>query len=144
VKKVGEDIDALRLNTAVSAMMILANHLNGLPQVPREAAEKLVLCLAPFAPHLGEELWQRLGHEPSVAEAPWPSFDPALCVDDTVEIGVQVNGKVRGRVTLGLTASEEEARGAGLGDSNVAKFVEGKQVAKVIYVPGKILNFIVR
>ena len=144
VKKVGEDIDALRLNTAVSAMMILANHLNGLAQVPREAAEKLVLCLAPFAPHLGEELWQRLGHEPSVADAPWPSFDPALCVDDTVEIGVQVNGKVRGRVTLGLTASEEEARGAGLGDSNVAKFVEGKQLAKVIYVPGKILNFIVR
>ncbi len=144
VKKVGEDIDALRLNTAVSAMMILTNHLNGLPQVPREAAEKLTLCLAPFAPHLGEELWQRLGHEPSVAVAPWPSFDPALCVDDTVEIGVQVNGKVRGRVTLGLTASEEEAKGAGLADSNVAKFVEGKQLTKVIYVPGKILNFIVR
>jgi leucyl-tRNA synthetase len=144
VKKVGEDIEALRLNTAVSAMMILTNHLHGLARVPREAAEKLTLCLAPFAPHLGEELWQRLGHEPSVAVAPWPSFDPALCVDDTVEIGVQVNGKVRGRVTLGLTASEEEARTAGLADSNVAKFVEGKPLTKVIYVPGKILNFIVR
>jgi leucyl-tRNA synthetase len=144
VKKVGEDIDALRVNTAVSAMMILANHLNGLAQVPREAAEKLVLCLAPFAPHLAEELWQRLGHEPSVAVAPWPSFDPALCVDDAQEIGVQVNGKVRGRVTLALTASEDEAKQAGLADPNVLKFVEGKSLAKVIYVPGKILNFIVR
>jgi len=144
VKKVGEDIDALRLNTAVSAMMILVNHLTGLAKPPREAVEKLVLCVAPFAPHLAEELWERLGHQPSVANAPWPSFDPSLCVESTVEIGVQVNGKVRGRVTLAVEASEDEARAAALGDPNVAKFIEGKTLAKVIYVPGKILNFIVR
>jgi leucyl-tRNA synthetase len=144
VKKVGEDIDALRLNTAVSAMMILTNHLTSLPAVPREGLEKLVLCLAPFAPHLAEELWERLGYPPPIASAGWPSFDPALCIDNAQEIGVQVNGKVRGRVTLPLDASEDFARETGLADPNVAKFIEGKTLSKLIYVPGKILNFIVR
>jgi leucyl-tRNA synthetase len=143
VKKVGEDIDALRLNTAVSAMMILANHLNGLEQPPRAAVEKLVLCLSPFAPHLAEELWETLGHAPSVSDAPFPSFDLALCIDETVEIGVQVNGKVRGSAKLARDATEADARRIGLEDPNVAKFVEGKTIKKVIYVPGKILNFIV-
>jgi leucyl-tRNA synthetase len=124
-------------------MMIFANHLAKLDKPPRGAVEKLTLCLAPFAPHLAEELWSRLGHEPSVAEAPWPSFDPALCEDDAREIGVQVNGKVRGRVMLPVNASEEAAREAGLADPNVAKFIEGKTLRKVVYVPGKILNFIV-
>ncbi len=78
-KKVGDDIEGLRLNTAVSAMMKLVNHLNGLERPPREAVEKLVLCLSPFAPHLAEELWESRGHPPSVANAPWPSYDPALC-----------------------------------------------------------------
>ena len=143
VKKVGDDIDALRFNTAVSSMMILTNHLSGLDKPPRGAVEKLTLCLAPFAPHLGEELWERLGHAPSVATVPWPSFDPALCEDDEREIGVQVNGKVRGRAMLAVTATEDDARQAGLADPNVAKFVEGKTLRKVVYVPGKILNFIV-
>jgi len=144
VKKVGADVDALALNTAVSAMMILTNHLNGLENPPKVAVEKLVLCLAPFAPHLAEELWEKLGHPPSIADAPFPSFDEALCVDDVVEIAVQVNGKVRGRITLSRTAPEDEARRAGLSDAGIAKFTDGKQLSKVIYVPGKILNFIVK
>ncbi len=143
VKKVGEDIDALRMNTAISAMMILSNHLNGLDVTPRNALEKLVLCLSPFAPHLAEELWQQLGHEPSILDASWPAFDPKLCEDDVLELPVQVNGKVRGRVTLAKDASESSAREAALGDPNVAKFVAGKQVRKVIYVAGRILNLIV-
>jgi leucyl-tRNA synthetase len=144
VKKVSEDIDAFRMNTAVSTMMILANHLNGLAQPPRQAVEKLVLCVAPFAPHLAEELWEKLGHAPSVATAPWPTYDAALCIDDTVEIGVQVNGKVRGRVALPREATEEEASRIALEDPNVLKFTDGKKPTKVIYVPAKILNFIVR
>jgi len=143
VKKVGDDIVGLRLNTAVSTMMKLVNHLNALEQPPREAVEKLVLCLSPFAPHLAEELWERLGHAPSIAHAVWPSFDPALCVDDVVEIAVQVNGKVRGRAELARDASEEIAREAALADPNVAKFLDGKTIRKLVYVPAKILNFIV-
>jgi leucyl-tRNA synthetase len=143
LKKVGDDIDSLRLNTAVSQMMILSNHLNGFEHPPRAAVEILVLCLAPFAPHLGEELWEKLGHAPSVANVPWPSFDPALIVDDDIEIAVQVNGKVRGRARLSRTAPEADARAAALADENVTKFLDGKAEKKLIYVPGRVLNFIV-
>jgi leucyl-tRNA synthetase len=143
LKKVGDDIDSLRLNTAVSQMMILSNHLNGLERPPRAAVELLVLCLAPFAPHLGEELWEKLGHPPSIANVDWPSFDPALIVDDDIEIAVQVNGKVRGRARLSRTASEIEARAVALADENVSKFLLGKPEKKLIYVPGRVLNFIV-
>jgi leucyl-tRNA synthetase len=143
VKKVGDDVDQLHFNTAVSAMMILTNHLATLDKPPRVAVEKLALCLAPFAPHLAEELWARCGHPPTIFDVRWPSFDPALCVDNEREIGVQVNGKVRGRVMLAIDASEDEAHKAAIADPNVLKFVEGKTLRKIVYVPGKILNFIV-
>jgi leucyl-tRNA synthetase len=143
VKKVGDDIEALRFNTAVSQMMILSNHLNAFEHPPRDALELLVLCLSPFAPHLAEELWERLGHPASLAAHPWPTYDPALIVDDELEIGVQVNGKVRGRAKLSRTASEADARAAALSDENVRKFLEGKAEKKLIYVPGRVLNFIV-
>jgi leucyl-tRNA synthetase len=143
VKKVGEDVEALRFNTAVSAMMILTNHLIGLERVPKGAFEKLLLCLSPFAPHLAEELWSKLGHEPSIANAAFPSYDPALIRDDRVEIAVQVNGKVRGRIELAPDAPESAARQAALADENVQKFLAGKTERKFIYVPGRIANFIV-
>jgi leucyl-tRNA synthetase len=143
VKKVGDDVVAMRFNTAISAMMILVKHLGGLPAVPQEAAQTLALLVSPFAPHLGEELWQRLGHTQSLAYEPWPIYDPALVKDDVVEIGVQVNGKLRGVIKLGVTASQDEARAAALAEANVAAHVAGKNVKKVVYVPGKILNFIV-
>jgi leucyl-tRNA synthetase len=143
IKKVGEDIEALRFNTAISAMMILVNRLRELESVPREAAEAYALILSPFAPHLGEELWQRLGHGESLAHAPWPTFDPALVKDDTREIGVQVNGKVRGAVNLAVTASQDEAVAEARKDAKIHAFLEGKAIKKIIYVPGKILNFIV-
>ncbi len=143
VKKVGEDIESLRFNTAVSTMMILANRLASLPSVPRGALEKLLLVLAPFAPHLSEELWHELGHQELICTQPWPSFDPALCVDDVVEMGVQVNGKARGRVKLAKDASEETAKQEALKDENVARFVADKPLKKFVYVPGKIVNFIV-
>src|SRR5688572_20742584 len=138
VKKVGDDVDQLHFNTAVSAMMILTNHLATLDKPPRVAVEKLALCLAPFAPHLAEELWARCGHPPTIFDVRWPSFDPALCVDNEREIGVQVNGKVRGRVMLAIDASEDEAHRAAIADPNVLKFVEGKTLRKIVYVPGKI------
>jgi leucyl-tRNA synthetase len=143
IKKIGEDIDALRFNTAISTMMIWLNHLAGYDQPPREVIEALVLCVAPFAPHLAEELWERLGNEPSIANAAWPGYDPGLCVDDVVEMAVQVNGKMRGRITLRRDANADEAEQAALDDPNVRKFIGDKSVKKTIYVPGKILNVIV-
>jgi leucyl-tRNA synthetase len=143
IKKVAEDIDALRFNTAISTMMIFANHLAGYDEPAREAVEALVLCVSPFAPHLAEELWERLGHSPSVCTQPWPTFDPALCVDDTVEMGVQVNGKMRGRITLKKDADTAQALAAALDEPNIRKFIGDKPVKKTVYVPGKILNLIV-
>jgi leucyl-tRNA synthetase len=147
IKKVTLDIEGLRFNTAVSALMILVKHLGGLPVVPRAAARALALLVSPFAPHLGEELWQLLAPEESrpetVAFEPWPEFDPERCKDDVVEIGVQVNGKLRGVVLLALDADEAAARQAAMAEPNVKTHVEGKTLKKVVYVRGKILNFIV-
>jgi leucyl-tRNA synthetase len=144
VKKVGEDVEAFRFNTAVSALMILVNHFYELKGgVPRAAAETFALLLAPFAPHLAEELWERLGHPDSLASAPWPTFDPALVVDDVVEIGVQVNGKTRSRVNLRRDASEGDARAAIAADPALKPYLEGKAEKRFLYVPGKIINVVV-
>jgi leucyl-tRNA synthetase len=144
VKKVKGDIEGLHFNTVVSTLMIYSNHLSSLKAVPREAFEKLVLCLAPLAPHLAEELWHGLGHSSSVTEATWPEHDEALCVDDTVEVPLQVNGKVRGRVVLAKDATVAVARAAALADRGGASSLGGKQLVKVIYVPGRILNLVVK
>ncbi len=147
IQKVTHDIEALRFNTAVSAMMILVTHLGALKEVPYDAVRVFALILSPFAPHLGEEIWQRLGGasevKHSLAYEPWPEFDPALVKDDTVEIGVQVNGKLRGTITLAVDADEETARAAALAEDRVRAHVEGKTVKKFIYVKGKIVSFIV-
>jgi leucyl-tRNA synthetase len=143
IKKVSGDIEAMSFNTAISAMMVLVNHLASLAAPPREAMRALALLVSPFAPHLGEELWHLQGHDGSLAHEPWPTWDEALCVDDEVEMAVQVNGKVRGRVTLPRAASEEVARAAALAAEGVGAYTSGKQVKKFIYVPGKIINLVV-
>ncbi len=143
IAKVGGDIEGMRFNTAISAMMILVKHFLAMPAVPRPAAQTLLLLLAPFAPHLAEELWEQLGGTQSLACEPWPTFDPAELVDDEVEIGVQVNGKVRSTVLLPKDADEATARALALDDAKVKSHVDGKTVKKVIYVAGRILNFIV-
>ena len=142
-KKVTLDIEALAFNTAISALMVAVNHVAGLDAMPREAAETLVLLVSPFAPHVAEELWHRLGHPASLAHEPWPTWDEALCVDDVIELPVQVNGKVRGRVVLARAASESDARRAALAAEGVESHVAGKQVRKFVYVPGKIVNLVV-
>ncbi len=143
VQKVTQDIEAMRFNTAVSFMMILIKHLGAMKAVPREAARTFALLLSPFAPHLGEELWRTLGATATLAYEPWPAFDPALVKDDVVEIGVQVNGKLRGVIELAVDADEATARAAALADPKVAAMVDGKTLKKLVYVRGKILNFIV-
>ena len=143
-KKVTSDLETMRFNTALSAMMELTNHLVGLERTPRQAAETLALLVSPFAPHLGEEVWRKLGHPETLAYAPWPEFDEALCVDDTIEMGVQVNGKTRGSVTMARDADADTARAAASAVPAVAKYLEGKEVKKFIFVPARIINFVVR
>jgi leucyl-tRNA synthetase len=145
IKKVTHDIETLHFNTAISTMMILVRHLGSLKAVPFDAVRTLALLLSPFAPHLGEEIWERLGPTPSgtLAYEPWPEFDAALVKDDTVEIGVQVNGKLRGTITLAIDADEDTARQTALAEERVRAHVEGRTVKKFIYVKGKIASFIV-
>jgi leucyl-tRNA synthetase len=145
IKKVTHDIEALRFNTAVSAMMILVRHLGSLRGgVPVQAARALALILSPFAPHLSEEIWAGpLGNAASIAYEAWPEFDPALVRDESVEIGVQVNGKLRGTITIPVDADEEVAREAALSEQRVRAHLSGKDVKKFVYVKGKIANFIV-
>ncbi len=144
IRKVGEDIRLLRFNTAVSALMQYVNELYPLEAPPRDALETLALLVHPFAPHLAEELWERLGHAPSIQRVAWPSFDPALCVAAELEIPVQINGKVRGRVTVPADASEATLLEAARSNEGVAKHLEGKTVVKQQYVSGRILTLVVR
>ena len=147
VKKVGEDLEAMAFNTAISAMMVYVNEAEDFAKsggFPREYLEKFVLCLAPFAPHLGEELWQFLGHTDTLAYEPWPKFDPAALVEDEVEVPVQVLGKLRGRIRVPVAATPAEMEAAAKANADVAKFLEGKTIVKVIAVPKRMVNFVVR
>ncbi|NBO92112.1 MAG: leucine--tRNA ligase [Planctomycetia bacterium] len=144
IQKVTDDLDAMRFNTAIAAMMELTNHLTPLNVRPRSVLETLVLLLAPFAPHLAEELWQALGHSQSLAYEPWPVYDPALLVDTEVEVAVQIAGKIKARVMVqaGLDASALEATVMALPE--VVALLQGKTVKKVI-VParGGLVNIVV-
>ena len=145
MKKVTEDMEAMSFNTAISAMMVLTNHLQSLKEdVPREAAEKLALMVSPFAPHLGEECWSILGHKSSLAYESWVEYSEELCVDNTITMGVQVNGKVRGEITIPKDADQELAMSEALKQERVEIQLEGKDVKKVIFVPGRILNIVAK
>jgi leucyl-tRNA synthetase len=143
IKKVTDDIDAMRFNTAISTLMILINRLAELPEVPREVASTYALLMSPFAPHLAEELWERLGNTDTLAYVSWPTYDPALVVDDVVEIPVQINGKVKSRVMLRRDATEADARAAVAADETVRALVEGKTEKKFLFVAGKIINLVI-
>ena len=142
IQKVTEDIEGLRFNTAIAQMMILVNHLTPQERRSRAAVESLVLLLSPFAPHLGEELWQRLGHAESLAYEPWPSFDPSLVLTDTVTVAVQVNGKLRATLDLPRGTDREAAQAAALADERVRKHLGDATPKKAIYVPDKLLNLV--
>ncbi len=143
IRKVGEDIEALRFNTAISQMMIFANALQKAPAARIGTARAFLQLLAPFAPHLGEELWARLGGTGSVMAAPWPAYDPALLTASEVKLVFQVNGKHRGEQLVPVGTSQDEAVAVARGHSKVAPHLEGKELRRVIYVPGKILNLVV-
>ncbi|MCB9529871.1 MAG: leucine--tRNA ligase [Myxococcales bacterium] len=143
IKKVTEDIEGLRFNTAIAAMMELVNLLTKNEERGREVLQPLVQLVAPFAPHIGEELWQRLGHTRTLAYEPWPSYDESLTVAAAVTYAVQVNGKVRGQVELPVDVSKEAALAAARAEDNVARHLDGKTVRKEVFVPGRLINFVV-
>jgi leucyl-tRNA synthetase len=144
IRKVGDDIAGMRFNTAISTLMQLVNDLYPIEKPSRFAIETLALLLHPLAPHLGEEIWEQLGNTTSIQRAPWPSYDPALCVDSEVEIPVQVNGKVRGRVKVAAEADEATVVEAALADEGVQKHVAGKEIVKKTYVKGRILTIVIK
>ena len=146
IKKVGDDIESLRFNTAISQMMIFANAIQKAPQVSRGAVLALLQLLAPFAPHLSEELWTRLGGgdgTTSILEATWPKFDPAKLTSTEVKLVFQVNGKHRGDQLVAVGLSQDDALTAAKTNPRVAPHLEHKIIKRVIYVPGKILNIVV-
>ena len=119
IKKVTDDIDRLSFNTAIAALIELNNQWVGESMIPREVAEPMVLLLAPIAPHVAEELWQRLGHEQSLAYEPWPSYDPNLLIEEVVEYPIQINGKLKSRITVTADADDQTIQDTALADETV-------------------------
>ena len=144
IKAVTEDIEKLSFNTAISRLMEFTNALGQADPRPRSLMGPFVLLLSPFAPHLAEELWNLLGHDESLAYEPWPECDESLLVTSTVEIPVQVNGKLRGKVVVATDAEQEAIQEAAAADETVARFLEEKTVVKTVVVPGRLVNFVVK
>ena len=144
IKKVGEDIEGLRFNTGISAMMIFINEASKAPKLAKATAEAFAKILSPFAPHLGEELWAALGHTKSLAYEPWPVFDAAKAKDDVITMAVQVNGKTRATIDVPADISKDDFLSKAKEEEKVAKQLEGKTIVKEIYVPGKICNIVVK
>ncbi|MGD0591149.1 MAG: leucine--tRNA ligase [Bacteroidota bacterium] len=143
VKKVGDDIDGLRFNTAIAQMMIFVNETMKLEVRPRKLLENFVLLLSPFAPHLAEELWEKLGHAKSTAYEPWPVYDEAKCAESRVEVVLQINGRIRSKVAVAKDTSDAELERLALGDANIKRYTDGKHIIKRIIIPNKLVNIVI-
>ena len=143
IEKVSLDTETLNYNTAISAMMEYVNALREAGSPTRGQVEPLVLMLAPYAPHFAEECWERMGCTGSVLDAKWPVFDAGAGVEDTAEIVVQVNGKVRARLMLPRGTSQEVAVAAAKAEAGAQRFIDGKEIRKVIYVQDRLVSIVV-
>jgi leucyl-tRNA synthetase len=144
IQKVTDDTEHLRFNTAISQMMVFMNHIQGVPAWSHHSARVFLQLLAPYAPHIAEELWVRLGHQPSICHEPWPQADASKLVSSQVTVIVQVNGKLRGELAVAADAPEGFVVQLAHGNSKIAPWIEGKTLLKTVYVPGKILNLVVK
>lgn len=144
IKKVTEDVENLRFNTAISQLMIFLNGAEKAASISSAAVADFLRMLAPFAPHIAEEIWNRLGHATSISEAGWPEFDESKTIEDTVTIVFQVNGKVRGQGVFSKDTAKEALLAAARADAGVQKFTDGKEILKEIVVPGKLVNLVVK
>ncbi len=143
IRKVTADTEALQYNTAIAAMMEYVNELREQGAGSRELIEPLVIMLAPYGPHIAEEMWSVLGHDSSIFEVPWPSYDERLASAGDVEIAVQVNGKLRSRLTVPRGMAEKDVLARVMTDDAVKKFVDGQKVKKVIYVQDRLVNLVI-
>ena len=144
VKKVGEDIEVLKCNTAIATLMSLVNDLSGCESVTKDEMSTLIRLLSPFAPHIAEEMWEKIGGEGLCCKQAWPTYDEAKCVDDAVEIAVTVGGKVRGRLQVTADMTEDDVVALALKDARISEAVGSGTVVKKIYVPMKILNLVIK
>ncbi|MQS75598.1 leucine--tRNA ligase [Lactobacillus halodurans] len=144
VKKVTEDFDALHFNTAISQMMVFVNEAHKVDTMPKAYAEGLVKMLAPIAPHMMEELWSKFGHDESISYAKWPTYDEKKLVSDTVEIILQVNGKLRDKIKVATGTSKDDLEKMATTDEKVKKFTDGKNIVKIIAIPNKLVNIVVK
>ncbi|MBQ1544148.1 MAG: leucine--tRNA ligase, partial [Clostridia bacterium] len=144
VKKVSEDIEAMKFNTAVAALMTLLNQIYDKGAVNRAELQTFLTLLNPFAPHITEEIWEAQGYEGLLAAAPWATWDEAKCVDDEIEIAAQVNGKIRARIMVAADISDADAIAAAKADAKVAEAMAGKTVVKELYVKGRLVNIVVK
>jgi leucyl-tRNA synthetase len=142
-KKVGDDIETFGFNTAISAMMIFINHFSKQSVRPKSVADKFVLILAPFAPHIAEELWARLGHGGGLAYEQWPEYDKDLIKEKEVELAVQVNGKIRDRIVVPAEADEEEIKKTALASGKVVPALAGKSIKKIIVIKSRLVNVVI-
>jgi leucyl-tRNA synthetase len=141
IKKVTYAVTDLRFNTAISEMMVFVNEATKAAVVPRAWFEMFVKILSSFAPHVGEEMWKRLGHTRTIAYEPWPAYDEAKLARDTMKIAVQVGGKLRGQIEVACDASEPDIVAAAKADDKVQPFLVGKAIKREIYVKGRLVNF---
>jgi len=144
IMEVTHDTERMEFNTAIARMMEFVNFFTKESVRPKSAMEKFALLLSPYAPHICEEVWGRLGHEKTLAYEPWPEYDEALTKEDTIEIPVQINGKVRARVMVSADAGKDEMETAAKADSKVVELIAGKSIMKAIVVPGRLVNFVVK
>lgn len=143
IRKVGEDIEGMRYNTAIAAMMEFVNAATQWKNAPKAIMEQFAMVLSPFAPHISEEVWYRMGHTASLAQEPWPVFDEAFLRENEIEIAVQVNGKLRGTIVIPVDATAEQAISAAKALQNVQLHLDGKTIRKELYIPKKIVNLVV-
>jgi leucyl-tRNA synthetase len=143
VKKVSDDIGNLRFNTAISQMMIFLNEAMKLEVRPRTLMENFILILAPFAPHIAEEIWEKLGHTKSTAYEPWPVYDQDKCAESTVEVVLQINGKLRSKIAVAKDTPNAELERLAFGDSNIKRYIDGKRIVKKIIIPNKLVNIVI-
>jgi len=144
IKKVSGDTATLNFNTAISQMMIYSNELIKLESVPPSLWQPLVIMLSAYAPHLGEELWEKLGHKGSVSKHTWPSYDESLTVDEEVTIVVQVNGKIRDKFGAAHNTASQELEKTARALPGIQKWISGKTIAKAIVVPDKLVNIVLK